>query len=285
MAEMADFRRIAIVSTSIARVQTGWEAALARPMTSQATQGALAARLRELRLTGFDRPLNRKELGKLLGEQMRRPAGAYAPRRIADFESADAKSPPPPDVLRLGYAPLFGRATLPPYVDEPSAEELERTEALERELRGLRDGIGDSTQSTPPPRDHRLRRTFVLIAAAVVIVVTGLAAFTLGGRSEKTAESFCVNDGAVRPSAGTVAVVCARDVQLRPFAGAPSEQALGLLVSGDRFVVERYSSTGAWVQGTARLKDGREVQGWIQAGWFCPPAGTPSDATACAQTD
>lgn len=77
-------------------------------------------------------------------------------------------------------------------------------------------------------------------------------------------------------------MVCARDVRLRPSPGAPAGQAIGTVMSGDRFTIDRYSPTGTWVHGTAHLKGGVDAEGWMEAGWFCPPAGAASPATACA---
>lgn len=52
-----------------------------------------------------------------------------------------------------------------------------------------------------------------------------------------------------------------------------------------QFRMSTYSESGTRVEGTARLEDGREVRGWIQAGWFCPPAGTPTAATGRASPE
>lgn len=238
--------------------------------TPSENRRALAARLRELRTGGFrNRPLNRKEVGKLLGEAMNRPAGAYAARRVGDFENPEAKSPPPLDALR-GYAQIFGNGS---------------AELLEDELLALRRGIdgpppdpGADSDNGTDPADGR-RRT-VLIVAAFVVLAAVVAAFLLG-RADKPAEAtYCARDTEIRPAAGGLATICARDVRLRPSPSAPSDQALGTVRSGDTFTVDRYSSTGSWVHGTAHLESG-DVEGWIEGGWFCPPAGSGSRATAC----
>jgi hypothetical protein len=229
--------------------------------SAQQTRLALAARLRELRTSGLDnRPLNRKEMGRLLGESMQRPAGAYAARRVGDFENAEAKSPPPPDVLRA-YAHIFGNG---------------RAEDLEQQLLTLRDGIGGPAA---PAREKRRRR----VAAAAIVSALGVAAIvavSLVSRSaEPAAAAFCARNVANRPAVGGRAIVCARDVLLRPSPGAPFDQALGTVRSGDEFTVDRYSTSGEWVRGTAHLTGG-DVAGWIEGGWFCP-TGTAIPATAC----
>jgi hypothetical protein len=233
---------------------------------------ALAARLRELRTEGFrNRPLNRKEVGKLLGEAMNRPAGPYAARRVGDFENPEAKSPPPLDALR-GYAQIFGNGS---------------AELLEDELLALRrgidgpppgpDGVADGDGDGEPTAGRRRAVVAVTVAVGLAVIV---AAFFLG-RADKPAEAtFCPRDTEIRPAAGGLATVCARDVRLRPSPSAPSDQALGTVRSGDTFTVDRYSSTGSWVHGIAHLESG-DVEGWIEGGWFCPPAGTGSPATAC----
>ena len=238
--------------------------------THESNRRALAARLRELRMTGFEsRPLNRKELGKLLGEAMNRPAGAYAARRVGDFENPEAKSPPPPDALR-GYAQVFGAQV----VGDPPDEDV--SVPLEHELLALRDGI----DTPPPPQAPPSRRRTITLAVLAVVAVVAAGVILLVGRAGKPAqETFCARNVEAQPAAGAVGVVCAREVRLRPFPGAPADQALGSVEAGTRFVIERFSSTGAWAHGSAQLSDG-EVEGWIEGGWFCPP-GVDSPATAC----
>ena len=231
---------------------------MAETPTRDVTRQALAARLRQLRVSGLaNRPLNRKELGKLLGEAMNRPAGPYAARRVGDFENPDAKSPPPPDALR-GYAQVFG------YTPDGDAG----VEPLEHELLTLRDGI-----EAPPPEEVppvRRRRAIVVIAGAVAVVVVATAVLLATRSGSPAEETFCVRNVEAQPAAGAVGVVCARDVRLRPFPGAPADQALGTVVSGTKFEIDRFSSSGAWAHGTARLPDGG-TEGWIEGGWFCPP--------------
>ena len=217
-------------------------------------------------------PLNRKELGQRLGEAMNRPAGAYASRRIGDFENPGAKSPPPPEALR-GYARVFGDETEPGGV-----------EPLERELLTLRRAI----EALPPDaaRPGRSRKTLAALVAALMAVTGGTVAMFLSTQAEDppAAATFCARNTENKPASGTAGVVCARDVHLRPSPTAPAAESLGTVRSGDRFTVDRYSPTGAWVHGTVRLDDGREVAGWMEAGWFCPPAGTETPATACRRT-
>ena len=244
---------------------------MAQSSTSEEKRRALAVRLRELRTGGVqNRPLNRKELGMLLGEAMQRPAGAYAARRVGDFENPQAKSPPPVDALRA-YAQVFTG-------DEPA-------DPLEQELLELRDGI-DVTPAQPSPDDPapaRSRRRVALAGVLAVLAVAVALGVALATRSNAPpAPVFCERNTESRPVVGDVAVVCARDVMLRPSPGAPAAQAIGTMMSGDRFTVDRYSSTGAWVHGTAHMKDGAEAEGWMEAGWFCPTAGADSPATACA---
>jgi hypothetical protein len=266
---------------------------------SEETRRALADRLRELRTDGFQhRPLNRKELGRLLGEVMKRPAGAYAARRVGDFENPQAKSPPPIEAL-LGYAHLFGRSTLPPYGSEPSPDEREKMRPLENELLALRDGIRTPTPTAPPPsgprppagpataapdRSKPVRRPVVIAGvAAIAALLIGAGVIVVSGRTAKPARpTFCARNTDVRPAAGGVGVVCARDILLRPFPAAPSDQGVGTVQSGARFLVDRYTPSGTWVHGTARLKDGKDAAGWIEAGWFCPPERTSNPATVCA---
>lgn len=223
---------------------------------------ALAARLRELRTSGLDnRPLNRKEMGRLLGEAMQRPAGAYAARRVGDFENAEAKSPPPPDALRA-YAHIFGNG---------------RAEELEQVLLTLREGIGGPAG----PAGRKRRRSVAAAAIVSGLGVAAIVAVSLVNRStQPAAATFCARNVANRPAVGGRAVVCARDVLLRPSPGAPSDHALATVRSGDDFSVDRYATSGEWVRGTAHLAGG-DVAGWIEGGWFCPPTGTAIPATAC----
>ena len=279
MAEMA----IAGGSPAISVLLMGydmWEIAMTDGRASKKSQKALAARLRELRLSGFDRPLNRKELGRYLGEVMRRPAGPYAGRRVGDFEDSKATSPAPAEVLRRGYAPLFGRTTPPPHSSEPTPVELERINALEEELLTLRAAI-----LQPRHRAHIWKRIGVVSAAIMVAIgAVIVVARSQSSRQEPlpTHETFCTRNTEIRPAVGSVAVICAREVRLRPAASAPADRTLATAQSGDQFVIDRYNSSGAWVHGTARLKNGREVEGWIEVGWFCPPVETPGPATACS---
>ena len=225
---------------------------------------ALADRLRELRTGGLaNRPLNRKELGQLLGEAMHRPGGAYAARRVGDFENPQAKSPPPADALR-GYAQVFGNG---------------HAEPLEQELLTLRSGIDVTPPGGPPGTPRRVLAVMVGVGLALAAVV---AAYVVGKDDNPAAATFCARDTETRPAVGGRATVCARDVRLRPSPSAPSDQALGTVRSGEEFTVDRYSSSGAWVHGTAHLEGG-DVDGWIEGGWFCPPSQTGSPATACGE--
>ena len=246
---------------------------MAQTSTSEEKRRALAVRLRELRTRGVqNRPLNRKELGMLLGEAMQRPAGAYAARRVGDFENPQAKSPPPVDALRA-YAQVFTG-------DEPA-------DPLEQELLELRDGIDVPPAEAPPaeqaPAPARSRRRVALAGVvAVLAVAVALAAAAAMRTTPPPTPVYCERNTENRPAVGGVAVVCARDVMLRPSPGAPADQAIGTMMSGDRFTIDRYSPTGAWVHGTAHRKDGVDAEGWMEAGWFCPTAGGDGPASACA---
>jgi hypothetical protein len=118
----------------------------------------------------------------------------------------------------------------------------------------------------------------VLIVVVIVAVVVG------DGDGEAPPQVFCARNLENHPSSGSVAIVCARDVRLRRTPDEPAEAAIASVQSGDRFVIERYTPSGTWVRGAARLKDGREIDGWLQAGWFCPVDGSDSPATACGAT-
>lgn len=264
---------------------------MADPSTSEEKQRALAARLRELRTAGFEHlPLNRKELGRLLGDVMKRPAGPYAARRVGDFENPVAKSPPPIEALR-GYAQLFGRTTAPPYATQPSPGEVETTKALELELLVLRDGLdarwqGDAPIALVPAVSRRGRRRRAIAAGALLAAIAlGTGVVLVVGRPGRSArQTFCVRNTEIQPSPGAVGIVCARDIRLRPFPGAPSDEALGTVEAGEQFLIDRYTPTGTWVHGTPRLKGENGRAGWIEAGWFCPSGSARSTATACATT-
>ena len=246
--------------------------------TVDETRRALAARLRELRTDGLgERPLNRKELGMLLGEAMRRPAGAYAARRVGDFENPHAKSPPPPDALR-GYAQVFGRTRGVGSNGELSDDRQDGVAALEDELLTLRKGIDASSPDDPATPTRRWK---VVAGISAVMAIGLVSAFLVAGGRDPSTKTFCARNTDIRPSPGSVGVICARDVRLRPSPDAPADQAVAELTSGQRFIVDRYTPSGAWVHGTTRLDNGEDVQGWIQSGWFCPPAGARSTASAC----
>ena len=242
--------------------------------TIEEARRVLASRLRELRTNGLERrPLNRKELGKLLGEAMQRPAGAYAARRVGDFENPEAKSPPPPDALRA-YAQIFGRT---PATD---ANQEDGVSALEDELLRLRNGI----DARPPEAPAAPGRRGNVLAGLGAVIVIGLLSVIFIGRRDTPApepETFCARNVEIRPSPGSVGVICARDVRLRPSPEAPADEAVAVLASGQRFAIDRYYPNGAWVHGSARLDNGEDVQGWIQSGWFCPPPDASTPASAC----
>lgn len=187
---------------------------------------------------------------------MQRPAGGYAARRVGDFENPEAKSPPPPDALRA-YARIFGGA---PATD---ADEHDGVAALEDELLSLRNGIDAPAPEAPPAPGRRWK---VLAGLGAVIVLGMLSMILIGQRDTPAPETFCVRNEGIRPSPGSVGVVCARDVRLRPSPEAPADQAVAVLASGQRFSIDRYLPTGGWVHGSARLDNGEQVEGWMQSG-------------------
>ena len=150
--------------------------------------------------------------------------------------------------------------------------------ALEDELLSLRNGIDAPAPEAPPAPGRRWK---VLAGLGAVIVVGMLSMILIGQRDTPAPETFCARNEEIRPSPGSVGVVCARDVRLRPSPEAPADQAVAVLASGQRFSIDRYSPTGGWVHGSARLDNGEQVEGWMQSGWFCPPPGAPASASAC----
>lgn len=249
-------------------------AAMAAP--SGEDRHGLAARLRELRTSGFEaQPLNRKQLGMLLGEAIKRPSGPYSARRVGDFENPLATSPPCAEVLH-GYARLFGRTGPPPHAEGASPNEQERIGQLEQELLALRDGADVPALETPPAPWR-----WKAVAGLSAVLIVAMAVLLIARPDASAQQTFCKRELEIQPSPGSVGVVCAREVLVRPSPGASADQSVGALESGDALVIDRYSPEGDWV--FVRLERGVE-QGWIQSGWFCPSSGGSSGATACADT-
>ena len=244
-----------------------------RDVTTTGPRGPVAA---SSRMSGLDEPCrsgssaqaNAAIQGDICswGEAMNRPAGLYRAPGAGD--------------LRATPTPKARRPRTPCAATPRSSATRATHAGVERasssELLTLRDGI-----EAPPPEEVppvRRRRAIVVIAGAVAVVVVATAVLLATRSGSPAEETFCVRNVEAAPAAGAVGVVCADDVRLRPFPGAPADQALGTVASGTKFEIDRFSSSGACAHGTARLPDGG-TEGWIEGGWFCPP-GIESPATA-----